>query len=174
MRTASSLEELTKNNELTKMCMLTKAASLPNLRANLRALHYAIFVNGKFCKDPKLATLEDFFLLGHNIRGNTSNRLRLVVTPANDEQIPGLNSVGTLCVGFTTSNLNNHLFTKVFNPGDAFVFPISLIYFQQNIGQTHVVAFSAFSSQNPGTITIPNVLFGSDPALYSDVLAKAF
>ncbi|PPD75253.1 hypothetical protein GOBAR_DD27827 [Gossypium barbadense] len=90
------------------------------------------------------------------------------------EFFPSFWRAGTLCVGFTTSNLNNHLFTKVFNPGDAFVFPISLIYFQQNIGQTHVVAFSAFSSQNPGTITIPNVLFGSDPALYSDVLAKAF
>ncbi|MBA0742343.1 hypothetical protein Gogos_015414, partial [Gossypium gossypioides] len=81
---------------------------------------------------------------------------------------------GTLRVGFTISNPDNHLFTKVLNPGDAFVFPIGLIHFQQNIGQTHVVAFSAFSSQNPGTITIPNVLFGSDLAIYSDVLAKAF
>ncbi|MBA0860569.1 hypothetical protein Goshw_018946 [Gossypium schwendimanii] len=118
------------------MCKLTKTASLPNLRAHLRALHYAIFVNGKFCKDPKLATLEDF-LLGLNIRGNTSNRVRSVATPANDEQIPGLNTVGTLRVGFTTSNPDNHLFTKVLNPRDAFVFPI-------------------------------------DPAIYSDVLAKAF
>ncbi|CAH8277492.1 unnamed protein product [Arabidopsis lyrata] len=44
---------------------------------------------------------------------------------------------GTLYVGFVSSNQdNNRLFAKVLNPGDVFVFPIGMIYFQVNIGKT--------------------------------------
>ncbi|XP_012492699.1 germin-like protein subfamily 1 member 7 [Gossypium raimondii] len=165
-----------------------------------------VFVNGKFCKDPKLATAEDFFLPGLNIPGNTSNQVGSMVTPANVQQIPGLNTLGislvridyapygglnpphthprateillvvdgTLSVGFVTSNTDNRLFTKVLYPGDVFVFPEGMIHFQFNIGSTNAVAFAALSSQNPGVITIANAVFGSDPAINPDVLAKAF
>ncbi|KAK8634132.1 hypothetical protein V6N13_014961 [Hibiscus sabdariffa] len=54
----------------------------------------AVFVNGKFCKDPKLVTAEDFFFSGLNVPGNTSNRLGSKVTSVNVEQIPGLNTLG--------------------------------------------------------------------------------
>ncbi|CAK9156777.1 unnamed protein product [Ilex paraguariensis] len=59
----------------------------------------AVFVNGKFCKDPKLATADDFFfpppnMSGLNIPRNTSNPLGSVVTAVNVEQIPGLNTLG--------------------------------------------------------------------------------
>nr|XP_023898069.1 germin-like protein subfamily 1 member 7 isoform X2 [Quercus suber] len=80
---------------------------------------------------------------------------------------------GTLLVGFVTSNPNK-LFTKVLNKGDVFVFPIGLIHFQFNIGQTNAVAFAGLSSQNPGLITIANAVFGSNPPINPDVLAKAF
>nr|KJB09652.1 hypothetical protein B456_001G154200 [Gossypium raimondii] len=149
-----------------------------------------VFVNGKFCKDPKLAKAEDFHLSGLNIPGNTSNQVGSMVTPANVQQIPGLNTLGislvridyapyvvvegTLYVGFVTSNMDNRLFTKVLHPGDVFVFPEGLIHFQFNIGHTNAVAFAALSSQNPGVITIANAVFGSDPAINPDVLAKAF
>ncbi|XP_039066729.1 germin-like protein subfamily 1 member 13 [Hibiscus syriacus] len=53
-----------------------------------------VFVNGKLCKDPKLAVPEDFFLQGLNIPGNTSNPVGSMVTPANVQQIPGLNTLG--------------------------------------------------------------------------------
>ncbi|RQO99007.1 hypothetical protein POPTR_013G051901v4 [Populus trichocarpa] len=53
-----------------------------------------VFVNGKFCKDPKLATENDFFFPGLNIARNTSNPVGSVVTPANVAQIPGLNTLG--------------------------------------------------------------------------------
>ncbi|KAG5232763.1 germin protein [Salix suchowensis] len=53
-----------------------------------------VFVNGKFCKDPKLATAKDFFFSGLDIARNTSNPLGSVVTPANVAQIPGLNTLG--------------------------------------------------------------------------------
>ncbi|KAE8699246.1 Germin-like protein subfamily 1 member 7 [Hibiscus syriacus] len=53
-----------------------------------------VFVNGKLCKDPKLAVPEDFFLPGLNIPGNTSNQVGSMVTQANVQQIPGLNTLG--------------------------------------------------------------------------------
>ncbi|PIA33896.1 hypothetical protein AQUCO_03900034v1 [Aquilegia coerulea] len=165
----------------------------------------ALFVNGKFCKDPMLATADDFFLKGLNIPGNTSNQLGSFVTPANVAQIPGLNTLGislvridyapyglnpphthprateilqvvkgSLYVGFVTSNPDNRLITKVLYEGDAFVFPVGLIHFQFNIGKTQAVAFAALSSQNPGVITIANAVFGSNPPISADVLAKAF
>ena len=80
---------------------------------------------------------------------------------------------GTLLVAFVTSNLNK-LFTKVLNKGDVFVFPIGLIHFQFNIGETNAVSFSDLSSQNPRLITIANAVFGSNPPINPDVLIKAF
>ena len=80
---------------------------------------------------------------------------------------------GTLLVGFVTSNPNK-LFTKFLNKGDVFVFPIGLIHFQFNIGQTNAIAFAGLSSQNPGLITIANAVFGSNPPITVDILAKAF
>ena len=81
---------------------------------------------------------------------------------------------GTLYVGFVTSNTDNRLITKVLNPGDVFVFPVGLIHFQLNIGNTNAVAFAGLSSQNPGVITIAKAVFGSNPAINPDVLTKAF
>ncbi|KAJ0078497.1 hypothetical protein Patl1_23059 [Pistacia atlantica] len=81
---------------------------------------------------------------------------------------------GTLLVGFVTSNPDNKLFTKVLNKGDVFVFPIGLIHFQFNIGRINAVAFAGLSSQNPGVITIANAVFGSDPPINPDFLARAF
>ncbi|PIN05564.1 hypothetical protein CDL12_21893 [Handroanthus impetiginosus] len=86
---------------------------------------------------------------------------------------------GTLYVGFTTSNpqnstMRNKLFAKILHPGDVYVFPRGLIHFQYNIGKGNAVAFASLNSQNPGVITLANALFGSEPPLSSDVLAKAF
>ncbi|KAK6932075.1 Cupin 1, partial [Dillenia turbinata] len=68
----------------------------------------ALFVNGKFCKDPNLVTADDFFLAGLNIAGNTSNPLGSKVTPVNVEQIPGLNTLGISLVriDFASYGLN--------------------------------------------------------------------
>ncbi|XP_061362386.1 germin-like protein subfamily 1 member 20 [Gastrolobium bilobum] len=163
-----------------------------------------VFVNGKFCKDPKLVTAEDFFK--HVEPGNTRNPLGSKVTPVSVTELVGLNTLGislaridfapkglnpphthprgseilivvegTLLVGFVTSNQdNNRLFTKVLNKGDVFVFPIGLIHFQLNVGNVNVVAIAALSSQNPGVITIANALFKSNPPISPYVLTKAF
>ncbi|POO02969.1 LOW QUALITY PROTEIN: Bicupin, oxalate decarboxylase/oxidase [Trema orientale] len=54
----------------------------------------ALFVNGKFCKDPKLAKAEDFFTSGLNIPGDTNNKVGSSVTTVNVDKIPGLNTLG--------------------------------------------------------------------------------
>ncbi|XP_024027973.1 germin-like protein subfamily 1 member 17 isoform X1 [Morus notabilis] len=167
----------------------------------------ALFVNGKFCKDPKYAKAEDFFFSGLNIAGDTTHKVGSNVTNVNVDKIPGLNTLGVslvridfapygenpphthprateilvvvegqLSVGFVTSNGQdgNRLFTKVLNKGDVFVFPIGLIHFQFNPGKVPAVAFAGLGSQNPGTITIANAVFGSNPAINPEILAKAF
>eukprot|EP00261_Vitis_vinifera_P026424 XP_010659820.1 PREDICTED: germin-like protein 3 isoform X1 [Vitis vinifera] len=53
-----------------------------------------MFVNGKFCKDLKLASADDFFYYGLHIPGNITNPVGSMVTPVNVEQIPGLNTLG--------------------------------------------------------------------------------
>ncbi|KAG4911128.1 hypothetical protein AAZX31_20G207100 [Glycine max] len=52
-----------------------------------------VFVNGKFCKDPKLAKAEDFFFPGLG-PGNTSNPLGSKVTAVTVNEILGLNTLG--------------------------------------------------------------------------------
>ncbi|KAK4490615.1 hypothetical protein RD792_001303 [Penstemon davidsonii] len=52
--------------------------------------------------------------------------------------------------------------------------PEGLIHFQVNVGKTNAISFAGLSSQNPGVITIANAVFGSDPTINPDVLAKAF
>ncbi|XP_052190352.1 germin-like protein subfamily 1 member 11 [Diospyros lotus] len=167
---------------------------------------FGVFVNGKFCKDPNLATPEDFFFPGLLNRQNTSNQLGFTVTPVNVMNLPGLNTLGislarldfapfgvnpphthpratevivvlegTLYVGFVTSNPENRLFAKTLYPGDVFVFPEGLIHFQFNVAKNkNAVAIAGLSSQNPGVITIANAVFGSNPKINPDVLAKAF
>ncbi|KAH7836596.1 hypothetical protein Vadar_003288 [Vaccinium darrowii] len=81
---------------------------------------------------------------------------------------------GSLEVGFVTSNPGNRLIKKVLHTGDVFVFPQGLVHFQRNVGHGSAIALASLSSQNPGVITIANAVFGSKPAIPSDVLAKAF
>ncbi|XP_038877585.1 germin-like protein subfamily 1 member 7 [Benincasa hispida] len=164
----------------------------------------AVFVNGKFCKDPKLVKAEDFVFRGLNIAGNTMNKQGSNVTLVNVDKLPGLNTLGISLarLDFAPNGLNpphihprgteilvvvegtllvgfvtsnpNKLFTKVLNKGDVFVFPIGLIHFQLNVGHVPALAFAGLSSQNPGVITIANAVFGSDPRIPIDVLTKAF
>jgi quercetin dioxygenase-like cupin family protein len=51
-------------------------------------------VNGKFCKDPKLVTANDFFFSGLNIPRGTASQLGSNVTLLNVDKIPGLNTLG--------------------------------------------------------------------------------
>ncbi|KAJ9682002.1 hypothetical protein PVL29_018069 [Vitis rotundifolia] len=54
----------------------------------------AVFVNGKFCKNPNLTVADDFLYQGLNIPGNTANRVGSYVNLINVDAIPGLNTLG--------------------------------------------------------------------------------
>ncbi|KAF3570982.1 hypothetical protein F2Q69_00059879 [Brassica cretica] len=165
-----------------------------------------VFVNGKFCKDPRIVNADDFFSSVLNRPGNVNNAVGSNVTTVNVNNLGGLNTLGislvridyapngqnpphthprateilvvqqgTLLVGFVSSNQDgNRLFAKTLNVGDVFVFPEGLIHFQFNLGRTPAVATAALSSQNAGVITIANTVFGSNPAIDPNVLARAF
>ncbi|KAF8085116.1 hypothetical protein N665_0680s0015 [Sinapis alba] len=165
-----------------------------------------VFVNGKFCKDPRTVSADDFFSSVLNRPGNVNNAVGSNVTTVNVNNLGGLNTLGislvridyapngqnpphthprateillvqqgTLLVGFVSSNQDgNRLFAKTLNAGDVFVFPEGLIHFQFNLGRTPAVAIAALSSQNAGVITIANTVFGSNPAIDPNVLARAF
>ncbi|KAJ0668899.1 hypothetical protein HanPI659440_Chr17g0694901 [Helianthus annuus] len=82
---------------------------------------------------------------------------------------------GTLQVGFVTSNNpHNRFISKVLQKGDVFVFHVGLVHFQRNIGNGYAVAIAGLSSQNPGAITMANAVFGTNPPIPVDILAKAF
>ncbi|CAI0433797.1 unnamed protein product [Linum tenue] len=54
----------------------------------------AVYVNGKFCKDPRKVSPNDFFYTGLNVPRRTSNRLGVNVTLLTADSIPGLNTMG--------------------------------------------------------------------------------
>ena len=64
------------------------------LRACFKCLSHAVFVNGKFCKDPQQVTEKDFFFSGLNVPRDTSSPVGSNVTAVNVAQIPGLNTLG--------------------------------------------------------------------------------
>jgi quercetin dioxygenase-like cupin family protein len=77
---------------------------------------------------------------------------------------------GKLTVGLIDSS--NKLYTKVLKKSDIFVFPRGLVHYQINLSNHTVIAYAAFSSSNPGTISLPANLFGS--AIADIVLETAF
>ncbi|CAL5354002.1 putative germin-like protein 2-2 [Camellia sinensis] len=81
---------------------------------------------------------------------------------------------GTIEVGFVTSNPDNRLISKVLHMGDVFVFPVGLIHFQRNVGWENAISISALSSQNPGLVFASGAVFGSNPPMPVDLVAKAF
>ncbi|CAN0911603.1 Putative germin-like protein 2-1 [Linum grandiflorum] len=139
----------------------------------------SVLVNGVTCKDPKTVTSKDFYFGGLHMAGNTTaNPQGSRVTPVFATQLPGLNtlgvSMGSLEVGFVASNPTNVHYRKTLNKGDVFVFPANLVHYQRNLWNTPAVAIAAFSSQSPGVVTLANAVFGSNPAIPSDILAKSF
>ncbi|XP_060216767.1 germin-like protein subfamily 1 member 7 [Lycium barbarum] len=116
---------------------------------------YAVFVNGKICKDPKLVKVDDFFASGLNVSG--------IVVPGFGFFVPG-----------AANFFKNHLFSKILNPGDVFVFPKGLIHFQYNVGHKKATVLVFFNGQNPGLITIPGSILTSEPTVPDNILAKGF
>ncbi|KAK6118281.1 hypothetical protein DH2020_047954 [Rehmannia glutinosa] len=115
-----------------------------------------VLVNGFACKDAKMAQASDFFFSGLHMPGSTSNPVGSKVSPVNVAQIPGLNTLGISLarIDFAPWGINPpHTHPRA----------------------TEILTvIEALSSQNPGVITIANAVFGSNPAIANDLLAKSF
>ncbi|GLT53970.1 hypothetical protein SLA2020_272040 [Shorea laevis] len=125
----------------------------------------AVFVNGKFCKDPKLVTPNDFFFQGLNTPRNTANPLGSNVTLLDVSKILGLNTLGVSLarIDFAPYGLN-----------PPHIHPRATEILVVVEGKTNAVAFSGLGSQNPGLIVIAKNIFGANPPINPDVLVKAF
>ncbi|KAG6594417.1 Germin-like protein 8-2, partial [Cucurbita argyrosperma subsp. sororia] len=131
-------------------------------------------VNGFVCKDPMQVNADDFFRQWAANSGRNKEGRRLWCE-TNQRQQPTWTQHSRNLNGFVSSNQDgNRLFSKVLYKGDVFVFPEGMVHFQQNVGYENAVAIAALSSQNPGVITIGDTVFGSEPAISIDILAKAF
>ncbi|MED6109866.1 Germin-like protein subfamily 2 member 4 [Stylosanthes scabra] len=162
-------------------------------------------VNGFACKEESNVTESDFFFNGlAKAAAKINNTVGSVVTPANVEKIPGLNTLGVSLsrIDYNPGGLNpphahpratevvfvlegelevgfvttsNKLISKTIKEGEVFVFPKGLIHFQKNNnGDKPAAVISVFNSQLPGTLSVAAALFGATPAVPNDILAQAF
>lgn len=158
-------------------------------------------VNGFICKEN--ITANDFFTTILGTPGATNNTMGSVVTAANVEKVPGLNTLGVSLsrIDYAPGGLNpphthpratemvfvlegeldvgflttaNVLISKSIKKGEAFVFPRGLVHFQKNNRKVPAAVISAFNSQLPGTQAISVTLFASTPPVPDNVLTTAF
>ncbi|XP_075501925.1 germin-like protein 5-1 isoform X2 [Primulina tabacum] len=161
----------------------------------------AVKVNGFVCKSHTSA--DDFFSALLAKPGATNNTFGSLVTGANVQRIPGLNTLGVSLsrIDYAPGGLNpphthprateivfvlygqlevgfittaNVLYSKTIKNGEIFVFPRGLVHFQKNNGRVPAAVIAAFNSQLPGTQTISTTLFGASPPVPDNVLSKAF
>ncbi|KAH7676228.1 Germin protein [Dioscorea alata] len=166
-------------------------------------LNSTIKVNGFVCKADAAVSANDFFFAGLAKPGATNNTMGSLVTGANVEKIPGLNTLGVSLsrIDYAPGGLNpphthpratemvfvlygtldvgfittaNKLISKTIAAGEIFVFPKGLVHFQKNNADVPAAVISAFNSQLPGTQSIAATLFASTPTVPDDVLTKAF
>ena len=160
-------------------------------------------LNGFACKNAANITADDFFFSGISKPGLTNNTMGSLVTGANVEKIPGLNTLGVSMgrIDFGPGGLNpphthpratemifvlygeldvgfittsNKLISKHIKTGETFVFPRGLVHFQKNNGKKPAAVVTAFNSQLPGTQSIAATLFTSTPPVPNNVLTMAF
>ncbi|KAL6146418.1 hypothetical protein ACLB2K_057097 [Fragaria x ananassa] len=160
-------------------------------------------MNGFACKDAANATAEDFFFAGIAKPGLTNNTFGSLVTLANVQKIPGLNTLGVSMarIDYAPGGINpphthprateivfvlegsldvgfvttaNKLISKTIAKGEVFVFPKGLIHFQKNNGKVPAAVIAAFNSQLQGTANIALTLFAASPPVEDDVLTSTF
>lgn len=160
-------------------------------------------VNGFACKEEANVTAADFFFDGLAKPGVVNSSVGSLVTAANVDKIPGLNTLGVSLsrIDYAPGGLNpphthprateivfvlegeldvgfittaDKLISKTIKKGDIYVFPKALVHYQKNNGDKAASVISAFNSQLPGTQAIAATLFTATPAVPDDVLTKAF
>ncbi|XP_062156930.1 germin-like protein subfamily 2 member 4 [Alnus glutinosa] len=185
--------------------VLAAAAADPDLLQDVCVadLTSGVNVNGFTCKSLTNISAADFFFDGLVKPGLTNNTFGSLVTAANVQKIPGLNTLGVSLsrIDYAPGGLNpphthprateiafvlegeldvgfittaNVLISKSIKKGEIFVFPRGLVHFQKNNGKVPAAAIVAFNSQLPGTQSIATTLFAATPPVPDNVLTKAF
>ncbi|KAG5614700.1 hypothetical protein H5410_014524 [Solanum commersonii] len=135
----------------------------------------AVFVNGKFCKNPMYVTADDFFRPGLNMAGNTSNQLGSGMNLRwQAEFLPSLRVHSMLDLSFEPRSKYEEQTLYQNLASRRCVCFRGLIHFQFNVGKTNAIAFLWTRLPKSRVITIANAVFGSDPPINDNVLAKAF
>uniref|UniRef100_A0A7N0U7W2 Germin-like protein n=1 Tax=Kalanchoe fedtschenkoi TaxID=63787 RepID=A0A7N0U7W2_KALFE len=181
----------------------TAAVADPDLLQDVCVADLAsgVKLNGFPCKSN--ISSDDFFSSILASRGPTNNTFGSLVTGANVQKIPGLNTLGVSLsrIDYAPGGLNpphthpratevvfvlegeldvgfittaNSLYAKSLKKGDIFVFPRGLVHFQKNNGKAPASVIAAFNSQLPGTQSLATTLFAATPAVPDNVLTKAF
>ncbi|CAN4080632.1 unnamed protein product [Withania somnifera] len=134
----------------------------------------AVFVNGKTCKNPKLAKVDDFFFSGLNVSKNVFPKFGIAATFVGVNEMPGLNTLGISIIRVDVEP--GHLFPFHTHPRASSLITIleGLIHFLYNVGHKKATFHAALNSQNPGLITIPSSILTSQPPIMDDILAKGF
>ncbi|KAK2649617.1 hypothetical protein Ddye_017106 [Dipteronia dyeriana] len=128
-------------------------------------------VNGIVCNDPMKVQADDFFFSGLHIAGNTSNAVGSSIKPVNVAQIPGSTLLACQWCALTLLPGASILLTPTLEPARSLPYLKALLKWDL-LPQSRRIASSL--NQNPGAITIANVVVGSNPSIGSDILAKAF
>ncbi|KAF7040230.1 hypothetical protein CFC21_050146 [Triticum aestivum] len=127
--------------------------------ADYISLHGPLRVNGYPCKRAENVTADDFFYGGlasaADVYGG-GNPMGSVLTAADVERLPGLNTLG-----ISMSRID-------YAPWGGTNPPHS-----HPVGEAPAVAISAFDSQLPGTQRLGEAMFGAGPGVPTDVLARA-
>lgn len=161
-------------------------------------------MNGYPCKEGTTnISAADFFFRGLSKPGEINSSVGSLVTGANVQKIPGLNTVGLSMsrIDYSPQGLNpphihprateivfvlegeldvgfittaDVLVSKTITKGDVFVFPKGLVHFQKNNRDDPASVIAAFNSQLPGTQSIAATLFAASPPVPDNVLTKAF
>lgn len=160
----------------------------------------AVFFNGLPCKSPSKITPSDFKSSGLATAGDTDNFQGSSVRIVTAEEFAGLNTLGlsvgrmdldfdgivmphshprasemmfvskgSVIAGFVDTK--DRPFQKVLKEGDVFVAPRGLLHYCFNVGYDAATVLSVYSSQNPGSVSISDAMFGlATPA--PDVVEK--
>ncbi|KAE8689575.1 Germin-like protein subfamily 3 member 2 [Hibiscus syriacus] len=152
------------------------------------------------CKNSSAASVDDFVFTGIKSPGKFGET-GLAAQPVNVNVFPGLNTLGMSFVraDFEVGGINvphfhprateiafvlegriysgfvdteNRIFAKVIEKGEVMVFPRGLLHFQMNVGDKPATILGSFDSQNPGSVRIPNAVFGA--GIEGKLLEKAF
>nr|AFK40821.1 unknown [Medicago truncatula] len=163
----------------------------------------AILVNGFTCKPASNVTAADFSTNVLAKPGATNNTFGSLVTLANVQKIPGLNTLGVSLarIDYAVGGLNpphthprateivyvlegqldvgfittaNVLISKTIVKGETFVFPKGLVHFQKNSGYVPAAVIAGFNSQLQRTVNIPLTLFAPTPPVPDNILTQAF